>query len=222
VSQNHVWGIGCVTTGAGRVSWAVTNAEVDAEVDACAEHLRSLGVGSDDLVLLVSRLSEAIHVAPLERAAAAVGALYSSADATEGDAFRVAALARQLRPVAVLGINGVVVGVLTSPDDAFDGAPVVAVTDVAAYRALSMAGLEPRWWLQLGPTNAFECGERAGAHIDHERWRVRRDDAGIVRLTAIGDRLTPCVDLDTALAADVIDTACPCGRPGPRVRPSSS
>jgi hypothetical protein len=213
-----VWGVGCITTGAGRIPWPVAGTEIDAEVSACADHLRSLGVGERDFVLLVSRLSEAIHVAPLERAAGVVGALYSSADATEGDAFRVAALVRQLRPRAVLGVSDAVVGALEQPADVFGGVPVVAVTDAAAHRALSENGVKPRWWLHIGPTNAFECGERAGAHIDSERWLIRDGDAGTVQLTSVGDRLTPCADFDTGLAADVIDAPCPCGRPGPRVR----
>ena len=51
-------------------------------------------------------LSQAMHAVPFEQAAGKLGALYSSADATPFDAFRVAALARQLEAQVVVGITG--------------------------------------------------------------------------------------------------------------------
>src|SRR5205807_4048810 len=131
--------------------WPVSAADVDDETEVAAEHLRGLGVGQDGLVLLVSRLSQAIHVAAFERAARLVGALYSSADATPGDAFRTGALVRALRPQAVIGLTADVVGALGT--DVFAGVGALATADEDAHAALEAAGLAPRRWLKLGPTS---------------------------------------------------------------------
>jgi hypothetical protein len=201
-----VWGVGVV----GSEAWPVSPDDVGDETESAVEHLRVLGLREGGLVLIVSRLAETIHVAPLELAAGRLNARWSSCDATEGDAFRTASLIRQLQPDAVIGINETILSAVA--DDTFDAVPAVAVTDRAAHDAVSSS----RWWLRLGPTSAFECEERAGAHYDAGRWLVEQVGGEIV-VTSRAPRLRPARQLPTGLRGAVVDEPCRCGRTTPRV-----
>jgi hypothetical protein len=180
------------------------------ETEAAVEHLRVLGIRGGGLVLIVSRLAETIHVAPLELAAGRLDARWSSCDATESDAFRTAALIRLLQPEVVIGINETIVNAV--PGDTFDQVPAVAVTDRVARDALPTS----RWWLRLGPTNAFECEARTGAHYDSSRWLVEQLGDEIV-VSNRAPRLRPARQLPTGVRGTVIDEPCACGRTTPRV-----
>jgi hypothetical protein len=204
-----VWGIGTV----GSTPWPVAPEDIVDETESAIEHLRMLGIGEGGLVLIVSRLAETIHVAPLELAAGRLSARWSSCDASEGDAFRTASLIRQLRPDAVVGVNETI---LTALDHGvFDEVPVVAVTDRFAHDAVPSS----RWWLRLGPTSAFECEARSGAHYDTAKWRVDQS-GGRVAITNIAPRLTPSMHLATDVVGHVVDDPCSCGRDGPRIVPA--
>jgi hypothetical protein len=205
-----VWGVGVV----GSNAWPVSPDDVADETDSAVEHLRILGIRAGGLVLIVSRLAETIHVAPLELAAGRLNARWSSCDATESDAFRTASLIHQLQPDAVIGINETILNAV--PHDTFDAVPVVAVTDRAARDALASS----RWWLRLGSTNAFECEARAGAHYDASRWHMDQVGDEIV-VSSRAPRLTPSVQLRTGVRGHVIEEPCPCGRETPRIEPAS-
>lgn len=206
VPAPETWGIGVV----GSEAWPVSPTDVADETESAVEHLRMLGLRDGGLVLIVSRLAETIHVAPLELAAGRLNARWSSCDATDGDAFRTASLVHQLRPDAVIGINETIVSAV--PTDTFDGVPVVAVTDRVARDAITSS----RWWLRLGPTSAFECEARAGAHFDGLRWHVEQLGDEIV-VTNRTSRLTPARQLATGVHGHVVDEPCGCGRTTPRV-----
>lgn len=204
------WGIGAV----GSTPWPVSADDIATDTESAVEHLRILGVPEGGLVLIVSRLAETIHVAPLELAAGRIGARWSSADATAGDAFRAASLVRQLSPDAVVGVNAAVVDALADPAAAFRSVPSVAVTDDTAFDALD----NPRRWMRLGPTSAFECGERAGAHYDAARWRIENED-GTLLVTNLVPRATPADRFPTGVRGRIIDEPCRCGHAWPRVTP---
>jgi hypothetical protein len=206
VSVPDIWGIGIV----GSDPWPVSPADIADETESAVEHLRVLDIGDGGLVLIVSRLAETIHVAPLELAVGRLNARWSSCDATEGDAFRTASLVRQLRPDAVIGVNETIVRAIGP--DTFDDVPVVAVTDHIAHEAIPRA----RWWLRLGPTSAFECSERAGAHYDDQRWLVEQRGDDVV-ITNRVSRLTACRQLRTGVRGAVVEQPCRCGRASPRV-----
>jgi hypothetical protein len=206
VPAPKVWGVGVV----GSEAWPVAPADLVDETESAVEHLRVLDIRDGGLVLIVSRLAETIHVAPLELAAGRLNARWSSCDATENDAFRTASLIHQLRPDAVIGINEIIVNAV--PSETFDGVPVVAVTDRAAHDSIPSS----RWWLRLGPMSAFECAARAGAHYDAGRWFVDHVDGEIV-VTNRASRLTPARQLPTGVRGIVVDEACACGRTTPRV-----
>jgi len=200
-----VWGVGRLMVDGEVTPWPVSQFDVDDEADSQATRLRALGVGTGGLVLIVSRLSEAIHVVPLEKAAGRCGALYSSADATAADAFRVAALVRLLEPAAVIGVSASTLEGLVEaghdPAGILGDVPEVATSDEAAHAALTRGGLRPRRWVKLGPTSAWE--ERPGTlTYDADRWEAT-EDGGAIRLSNRTPRLTPATDLRTGVRGSV-------------------
>jgi hypothetical protein len=221
-----VWGVGRVLIGGQTVPWPVSQRDVDDESRAHVVSMRRLGVGEGDVVVICSLLSETIHVVPLEQAANLVGARYSSTDATEFDAFRTAAMIRQVSPTAVIGVNrDVVTGLRNLGHDlreVFEPVGAVATTDDDAHRALEHAGLAPRRWLKLGPTSGFECGERDGVHFDAARLRVGVGGDGGLTVTTTANRLTACADLPIGLRGELVSDPCPCGSDDPRVRLTQS
>src|SRR6478609_741213 len=101
----RAWGVGRIVVDGEVTPWAVSPADVDGEAESLAPRLAALGLPDGGLLLIVSLLSQTIHVTPFEQAAGLVGARYSSADATPFDAFRTASLVRQLSPQVVLGVD---------------------------------------------------------------------------------------------------------------------
>ncbi|MGH9030813.1 MAG: hypothetical protein ACRDY4_10060 [Acidimicrobiia bacterium] len=203
-----VWGVGRLVIDGAVTPWRVSQHDIDDEAEAQAPRLAALGVGPGDLVLVVAMLSEAIHAVPLERAAGKLGALYSSADASSGDAFRCASLVRQLEPVAVVGVNAAVLdGLATMERDVREVfaavAGRIATADDTARAALDAAGLSPRRWVKLGPTSAWEDEPGGGTlAYDAERWHADEDSGEIV-LTNRAPRLTPCTHLRTGVRGRV-------------------
>lgn len=202
----RVWGVGRLVVDDEVTPWPVSQHDIDDEAESQTSRLAGLGVGAGDLVLIVSMLSEAIHAVPLEKAAGRLGALYSSADATPPDAFRVVYLMRQLEPVAIVGVNGAVLEGLRDlghdPGDVFR--PVagrVATADAPAYDELTRLELTPRRWVKLGPTSAWEEAPDTLGY-DATRWEATERE-GEVALTNIADRLTPCDHLATGVRGRV-------------------
>lgn len=218
----EVWGVGRVVVAGEAVPWPVRAADVDDETASQARALERLGVREGDVVVLCSLLSQAIHVFPLEQAVNALGARYSSTDATLFDAFRTAAMIRQVEPRAVVGVNGVVVKGLQELDrdtrDVFGPVPIVVTSDEVAHTVLRDAGLAPLRWRLLGPTSVFECEARDGLHVDASRWRVECGDGGGLLLTNLAPRLTVCDRFVTGLRGEVVEDGCACGSDDPRLR----
>ena len=134
------------------------------------------------LVLIVSLLSQAIHVVPLEKAAGKVGALYSSADAhavrriphgVADPAARGAGRAGRRRRRARRARRA------TAPTWRRRSARVAAVVTADDGAAHASPGGRPRrrgGWVKLGPTSAIEAGD--GLRYDADRWQVEADADG--------------------------------------------
>jgi hypothetical protein len=203
----RVWGVGRVVVGDEVVPWPVSAADIDDEAASLAPRLAALGLADGGLVLLVSLLSQAIHVVPLEQAAGRLGARYSSADATPFDAFRTVALTRQLAPAVVLGIDARVcdgieaLGHELGP--VFENVLAVVAADDDAAARVAAAGLPVARWRRLGPTSAVSTPSDDALVYDHTRWRVDADD-GDLRITNLVWRLTPCDGFRTGLSGRVL------------------
>ena len=203
-----VWGVGRVVVDGVVTPWPAAQADIDDEAESLAPRLTALGLEPAGVVLIVSLLSQALHVVPLEKAAGKGGALYSSADATPFDAFRTASLIRQLEAQVVLGVDGGVLDGLeangTDLAATFGGLTAVATVDEGAHARLRAAGLAPRWWVKLGPTSAIEAGD--WLRYDAERWQVEPDPGtGELLVTNLVPRLTGCDRLRTGVRATAVE-----------------
>jgi hypothetical protein len=203
----EVWGVGRVVVDRDITPWPVAQRDIEDEAESMAPRLAALGLEPGGLVLIVSMLSQAMHAVPLEQAAGRVGALYSSADATPFDAFRVAALVRQLEPQVVLGITGDVLDGLAEagrdPADVLGGVPVVVAADDDAHARLGAGGLAPRRSVQLGPTTAIEGLDADGPVYDATRWSVEKVDGELV-ISNLVHRLTEARQLRTGVRGRVV------------------
>ncbi|MGE0386547.1 MAG: hypothetical protein AB7Q97_17605 [Gammaproteobacteria bacterium] len=217
-----VWGVGRVRVGGQAVPWPVSHEDMHDETAVAAAQLAACGFAAGDTVLLVSMLSHAINVGPLEYAAARLGGLYSAAEATPYDAYRAAALCRQLAPRVVVGVCAETIQGLQEsgfdPAAVFGAVPVVATADDEAHAALVALGMAPRRWLRLGPTTALECAARRGAHYDADRWAVEPDGPRLV-LTNRAPRLTPSRRLPLDVVGGIETAPCECGSAQPRIVP---
>ena len=204
----EVWGVGRIVVDGEVTPWPVAQRDIDDEAASLAPRLAALGLEPGGLVLVVAMLSQAVHAVPLERAAGRIGALYSSADATPFDAFRVAALTRQLEPQVVIGITGDVLDGLVDagrdPADVLGGVPAVVSADDDAYARLRSDGLAPRRWVKLGPTSAIEGLSEDGPVYDAACWRVEEDDGELV-VSNVVRRLTDATRLRTGIRGRVVE-----------------
>jgi hypothetical protein len=203
-----VWGVGRLVVGGELVPWRVSQHDVDDEAESLAPRLSALGLQPGGVVLIVSMLSQAIHAVPLERATGKCGALYSSADATPFDAFRVAALVRQLEPQVVMGVTADVLDGLAEagrdPAEVLGTVPALVTADDDAYTSLVASGLAPRRWILLGPTSAIESRSEDGPVYDAARWNVEEDDGELV-VTNRAPRLTAARRLRTGVRGRVVE-----------------
>lgn len=203
-----VWGVGRVVVEGVVTPWTVSQADIDDEAESLAPRLAALGLGDGDLVLIVSLLSQAIHVVPFEKAAGRVGALYSSADRTPFDAFRTASLIGQLRPSVVMGLDGEVLDGLEEYGrdlaETFAPVPAVVCTEPDAGSRLRAVGLRPRGWATLGPTSALQGLDDDAFVYDESRWAIEALDGGELVITNVVDRLTRCDRFPTGVHGTVV------------------
>jgi hypothetical protein len=206
----RVWGVGRVVVGGEVTPWPVSRADIEDEAAAMAPRLDALGLRDGGLVLIVSLLSQAIHVAPFEQAAGLVGARFSSADATPFDAFRTASLIRQLHPGVVMGVDGAVLDGLAEQGrdlaEVFGTVGAVVAADAGAADRLRAAGLAPRRWVKLGPTSAVQGLDGDDLVYDPTRWQVDAEPGtSELLITNLADRLTPCDRFATGERGTVIE-----------------
>jgi hypothetical protein len=128
-----------VVVGDEMIPWPVSQRDIDDETESMVPRLAALGLGEGGLVLIVSLLSDTIHVYPFEQAAGRLGALYSSADRSPFDAFPHRVADPPAQATVVMGIDHRVLDGLTDAGrdlyEVFAPVPaVVAVDDDAATR----------------------------------------------------------------------------------------
>jgi hypothetical protein len=213
------WGVGRVVVDGTLIPWPVSPSDIEDESESMVPRLAALGLGEGGLVLIVSLLSDTIHVYPFEQAAGRLGALYSSADRSPFDAFRTASLIRQLKPTVVMGIDHRVLDGLVDADrdlaEVFATVPTIVTVDDDAATRLTATGLEVRRWLTIGPTSALQGRDDDAFVYDPTRWKIESSNPGAggeLLITNLVDRLTPCDRFHTGRRGEVLE-------PG-RLRPS--
>jgi hypothetical protein len=221
--EESVWAVGRFHRDGATVLWPSTRAERSSAAAFAARTLRLLGIGAGARVVLVSMMSDGVQVVPFEDALRRLHAVMTPADATVGDAGRVASVLSTARPRAVIGITESTLDGLAPlghGPEIFEAVPVLAATPPAAAR-LEAAGLSPLRWLTVGPVMAVECLRRAGAHLDGGTWRVAVEHGEVVlhpRLPnhALGSSGIPEA-VPTGIDARVVADRCGCGSDDPRL-----
>src|SRR5262245_58810603 len=206
------WGVGRVVVGDEMIPWPVSPRDIEDETESMVPRLAALGLGEGGLVLIVSLLSDTIHVYPFEQAAGRLGALYSSADRTPFDAFRTASLIRQLRPSVVMGIDGRVLDGLAEAgrdfEEVFGRVPAVVAVDDDGYTRLAADGIPARRWMTIGPTSALEPLDDDALAYGQTRWEIESSNptgVGEWVITNVVDRLTPGDRLRTGRRGEVLE-----------------
>lgn len=220
-----LWGVGSYSVGDEIVTYPVSPDDSRRDMGTAAKALASLGVQAGSRVLVVSMLSEAAQYWPVQIGLLMAQAQFSLADASRFDAFRTVMFIRAMHYDAVVGVNNDVLDGLddlgTAYDEVFGPVGIVAAR-AGAHERLREAGLDPRWWLHVGPTIAVECRARAGAHVDGDEWSVQASAGGEVLVTARRARAATIDRQSTGVFGAVITDPCACGRDDPRVVPESA
>jgi hypothetical protein len=202
-----LWGVGSYEGPDGPVTWEISHDEIGRDLGAAPAVLARLGVGAGGRVLHCSLLSEAGHFFPLVIGTMFAGAQVSQADATRGDATRVAMFLRLLDYDAVLGVNAAILDGLddlgVSYADAFARAGAVCARPDAIAR-LRAAGIDANAFVLCGPAVAIGAAPGAPALVhDPAEWELGSLD-GHVTVTNLRPRATEFRATATAVRGSVV------------------
>ncbi len=202
-----LWGIGCYDAPDGRRPWRIGNDEVGRDIGSATRRLGALGIGRGSRVLFCSMLAEAGQFWPWIVGTMLSGAQLSCADATHGDAARVAVLLRHLPFDAVIGVNDDVLDGCDERGLAYDalfgGVGLVAARP-GAYERLVAGGLPATRFALCGPAVAFGSEPGAPAAVDATEWRLEERD-GAVLVTSLAARATKFDRTPVAAPVHVVD-----------------
>ena len=207
--MTSTWGVGQYVDRAGRrVAWEVSHDEIRRDTDMATTRLEAIGVDAGRRVLWCSMLSEAAQFWPYIIATMLRGAQLSCADATRGEAVRVAMFTRQMTYHAVLGVNG---ALLDGLDDL--GRPYPEVFHEVrvlgarpdAHDRLVAAGLRPAHFVLAGPAVAIGDEPGAPARVDPTEWELHDID-NFVAVTNRAERASHFDRTPTAIPARQITT----------------
>jgi hypothetical protein len=180
------------------VAWPISHEEIQRDLGSASRRLADLGLGSGRRVLFCSMLSEAGQFWPWILGAMLGGAQLSCADASTGEARRVATFCRLLDYDAVLGVSGPILDGLgelgLDPGEVFAGVPLVAARPDALGR---LEGAVPM--ALLGPALAIAAEPGEPTRVDGEEWVLDVDGEGRVLVTSRQARATTFVREPTAV-----------------------
>jgi hypothetical protein len=203
-----LWAVGCYAGPDGLVTWEISHDEIERDLGSAPRALAALGVGAGGRVLHCSLLTEAGQFFPLVIGTMLVGAQLSCADATSGDAQRVAMFLRLLDYDAVLGVNAAILDGLDELDiayaDAFARARIVCARPDALTR-LRAAGITPHAFVLCGPAVAIAPAPDALAVVaDPGEWELGSHE-GRITVTNLRRRATDFRATVTAVRGAVVD-----------------
>lgn len=219
--EAEVWGIGWYPDETHTlVPYRASKPEMVRHREVARERLGTLGVVSDDIVVLVASNHDAIQFLPWEEAANDLGAAFCVVDGSRFDAHRLSAYVTMFAPRAVLGLSIEVVEAL----DARGEDLAVLLADVPVIAALAEAhswlndrGIAAIMWNHLGPAVAVECRARTGAHLSG-RWQPEMSGRELV-LHRDDDQLLAEHRLRTGQFGTLETEPCTCGSRDPRFLP---
>jgi hypothetical protein len=202
-----LWGVGCWDDGAGRVPWEISHEEIQRDMGAAGPMLASVGVGAGDRVLFCSMLAEAGQFWPLVVGAMLAGAQLSCADASAGDAARVAMFTARIPYRAVLGVSGAILDGLDALGrdyaECFAGVAVVGARPDAEPR-LRAAGVTTHSFVLCGPAVALAREPGGPAYANGDEWTLGTAGDRIT-VTNRRPRATTFASTPVGVVADLVD-----------------
>jgi hypothetical protein len=199
-----LWGVGTWIDGDGaRQPLEVSHGDIQRDTASASRTLTELGVTAGMRVLWCSMLSEAVQIWPFVLATMIAGAQLSCAEASEGEAARVAMFTRLIGYDAVIGVTAAILdgleGLGHDLGDVFAGVAVLGAWP-DAYGRLHAADMKPRHFALVGPAVALAREPGASALVDGDEWTINLVD-GHVAVTANRERATPFAHTVTAVRA---------------------
>jgi hypothetical protein len=197
-----LWGVGRYEGPDGLVTWEIGHEEIQRDLASAMRRLPALGVGPGQRVLFCSMLSEAGQFWPWILAALLGGTQLSCADASEGEARRVATFCSLLDYDAVLGVTGALLdgleGLGRDPEEVFAGVPLVAARPDAVDRLPGARAMA-----LCGPAFAIAPEPGARPAVDGDEWAIDHDGDRVL-VTALKDRATAFVRTPTAIRGRIL------------------
>ncbi len=189
-----------------RAPWRISHDEINRDIGGATKVLAELGVAGRG-VLWCSMLSEAGQFWPYICGTVLAGGRLSCADATEGEAARVAMFLRRMPYGAVVGITSALLDGLDAMGrayaDVFAGVDIVGARP-GAYERLEAAGLTPTRVVCCGPALAIGRAPGGPAYAAPDEWVFDEAD-GRVCVTALRPRAQEFVRTCTAVRGTVVD-----------------
>jgi hypothetical protein len=209
-----LWAVGTYDDGRGvRVPWRISHAEIGRDVAAATARLACLGVDGRR-VLWCSMLSQAGQFWPYVCGTVMAGARLSCADASYGEAMRVAMFLRLMDYDAVFGVTEALLDGLSAtarpPAEVFADVRLLGAHP-GAYERLVEAGLSPVRVVLCGPALAIGHEPDGPAFVLADEWDLVDVEGGIgitnLRPRAESFRRTPIPVRGTIVDGGIVPDA---------------
>jgi hypothetical protein len=202
-----LWAVGTYEDGRGRrVPWRISHAEIGRDVIAATARLAGLGVGGRR-VLWCSMLAQAGQFWPYVCGTVIAGGRLSCADASYGEAMRVAMFLRLMDYDAVFGVTDALLDGLAAtahpPAEVFAGVRLLGAHP-GAYERLHNAGLSPVRVALCGPALAIGGEPDGPAFVLADEWDLV-DVGGGIGITNLRSRAQPFRRTPIAVRGTIVD-----------------
>jgi hypothetical protein len=202
-----LWGVGCYVDAQGRrAPWRISHDEIGRDIGAATAVLGEMDLGGAH-VLWCSMLAEAGQMWPYTCGTVLAGARLSCADATSGEAARVAMFLRLMPFAAVFGVTDAILDGLDTlgrqPAEVFAGVRIIGAHP-GAYERLERAGLAPTRFVLCGPAVAIGRAPGTPAFVAADEWELAAED-GTMCVTARRARAQRFVRERTNVQGEIVD-----------------
>ncbi|HVJ98710.1 MAG TPA: hypothetical protein VNC41_17910 [Acidimicrobiia bacterium] len=205
--MSALWGIGSYVDAENvRVPWEIGSDEINRDIGVATNVLGELGVAGNG-VLWCSMLSQSGQFWPYICGTVMAGARLSCADATAGEATRVAMFLKLMPYGAVFGVTEEILDGLDEMGrpygDVFAGVRIVGAGP-GAYERLAAAGLTPTRFVACGPALAFGREPGGPAFVADAEWEVDAE-AGQICVTARQPRAQTFARTPVGVRGTIVD-----------------
>jgi hypothetical protein len=202
-----LWGIGCYDDGTGRASWRISHDEIGRDIGVAIKVLGEFGVAGGG-VLWCSMLSQAGQFWPYICGTVMAGARLSCADATAGEAARVAMFLRLMTYDAVFGITDAILDGLDELEqpygDVFAGVRILGAGP-GAYERVEAAGCTPTRFVCCGPTIAIGREPSGPAFVPETEWALTTNGDDRVCVTNLQPRAQQFERTPVGVRGQIVD-----------------